>query len=133
METRVNIVKDNYVFMNYTFQNPEDNRGNDLPFVAQHHGNFGVNVHSWKYINTNLSTFVSGTRSREEGDDRNNLPAYALLNLSLIAKEFFKTMEIQGTVFNLLDKDYSDPGPISVPDDIPRPGRTFFVGLSYQF
>ncbi len=133
METRVNIVKDNYVFMNYTFQNPEDNRGNDLPFVAQHKGNFGVNVHSWKYINTNLSTFVSGTRSREEGDDRNNLPAYALLNLSLIAKEFFKTMEIQGTVFNLLDKDYSDPGPISVPDDIPRPGRTFFVGLSYQF
>ena len=133
METKVDIIKDNYVFMNYTFQNPEDNRGNGLPFVAQHYGNFGVNVHYWKYINTNLSTFVSGTRSREEGDDRDDLPAYALLNLSIIAKEFFKTMEVQGTVFNLLDKDYSDPGPTSIPDDLPRPGRTFFVGLSYQF
>jgi len=28
-------------------------------------------------------------------------------NLSVIGKEFFKTMEIQGTVCNLLDKDYS--------------------------
>ena len=133
METKVDIIKDNYIFMNYTFQDPRDNHGNDLPFVAQHYGNFGVNVHYWKYINTNLSTFVSGRRSREEGDDRDDLPAYALLNLSVIAKEFFKTMEVQGTVFNLLDKDYSDPGPISIPDDFPRPGRTFFVGLSYQF
>jgi len=133
METRVDIVKDNYIFMNYSFQSPEDNHGNDLPFVAQHHGNFGVNVHYWKYINTNLSTFISGTRSREEGDDRDDLPAYALLNLSIIAKKFFKTMEIQGTVFNLLDKDYSDPGPTSIEDDLPRPGRSFFFGLSYQF
>ncbi|MBE7444142.1 MAG: TonB-dependent receptor [Planctomycetia bacterium] len=132
-ETRVNIIKDNYVFMNYTFQNPEDEDGNDLPFVAQHYGNFGVNVHYPKYINTNLSTFVSGTRSREQDDPRDDLPVYALLNLSVIAKEFFKNMEVQGTVFNLLDKDYSDPGPLSIPDDFPRPGRTFFVGLSYQF
>lgn len=132
-ETKIDITKGNYVFMNYTFQNPEDGDGDDMPFVAQHFGNFGVNAHYWKYINTNLSTFLSGRRSREEDDTRNDLPAYTLLNLSVIGKEFFKTMEIQGTVFNLLDKDYSDPGPTSIPDDLPRPGRTFFVGLSYQF
>jgi iron complex outermembrane receptor protein len=61
------------------------------------------------------------------------LPSYALLNLSIIGKDFFKTMEVQGTVFNLLDKDYRDPGPISITEDLPRPGRTFFVGFSYQF
>ncbi|GAB62048.1 TonB-dependent receptor [Candidatus Jettenia caeni] len=133
METKVDIYKDNYIFMNYTFQNPEDDNGNDLPFVAQHKGNFGVNVHYWNYINTNLYTFVSGKRSREDGDHRDDLPAYALLNLSVIGKKFFKTMQIQGTVFNLLDKDYNDPGPISIPEDLPRPGRTFFVELSYQF
>jgi len=104
-----------------------------LPFVAEHKGNFGVNVHYWKYINTNLSTFVSGRRSREEGDTRDDLPAYALLNLSVLVKDFFKTMEIQGTVYNLLDKDYRDPWPVSIPEDLPRPGRTFFVGLSYEF
>ncbi len=133
METKVDIVKGNYVFMNYTFQNAEDDDGDDLPFVANQKGNFGVNAHYWKYINTNLSTFVSGRRSREEGDARDDLPAYALLNLSVIGKEFFKTMEVYGTVYNLLDKDYSDPGPVSIPEDLPRPGRTFFIGLSYQF
>ncbi|MBM4064269.1 MAG: TonB-dependent receptor [Planctomycetes bacterium] len=132
-ETKIDITKGNYVFMNYTFQNPEDNDGNDMPFVAQHFGNFGVNTHYWKYINTNLSTFVSGRRSREDDDTRSNLPSYALLNLSVTGKDFFKTMEVQGTVYNLLDKDYSDPGPTSIPNDLPRPGRTFFVGLSYQF
>ena len=119
--------------MNYTFQNPEDNRGNDLPFVAQHKGNFGVNAHCWKYVNTNLSAFFSGRRYRAEDDLRDDLPSYALLNLSVIGKEFFKTMEVQGTVFNLLDKDFSDPGPTSIQNDLPRPGRTFFIGPSYQF
>ncbi len=133
METRVDLTKGNYIFMNYTFQEPEDDDGDDLPFVAKHKGNFGVNVRPWKYINTNISTFVSGSRSREEDDTRNDLPAYALINLSVIGKEFFRTMEIQGTVFNVLDKDYSDPGPIAIQDDLPRPGRTFFIGLSYQF
>ena len=133
METKVDIAKGNYVFMNYTFQDTEDDDGDDLPFVAKHKGNFGVNVRYWKYINTNMSTFVSGRRSREEDDTRDDLPAYALLNLSVIGKEFFKTMEVYGTVYNLLDKDYSDPGPISIPEDLPRPGRSFFVGLSYQF
>ncbi len=133
METKVDITKGNYVFMNYTFQSPEDDDGDDLPFVAKHKGNFGVNVNYWKYINTNMSAFVSGRRSREEDDTRDDLPAYALLNLSVIGKEFFRTMEVYGTVYNLLDKDYSDPGPTSIPEDLPRPGRTFFVGLSYQF
>ena len=59
---------------------------------------------------------------REEGND-----------IFVIAKEFFKTLWVQGTVFNLLDKDYRDPGPISIPEVLPKSGRTFFVGLSYQF
>jgi iron complex outermembrane receptor protein len=132
-ETKIDIMKDNYVFMNYTFQNPEDEQGDDMPFVAQHYGNFGVNVHAWKYVNTNLNTFVSGARSREKDDTRDDLPAYALLNLSVIGKNFFRTMEVQGTVFNLLDKEYSDPASMLITDDLPRPGRTYFIGLSYQF
>ncbi len=133
VETKIDITKGNYAFMNYTFQNTEDDDGDDLPFVAEHKGNFGVNVHCWKYLNTNLSTFVSGKRSREDTDARDDLPAYALLNLSIIGKEFFRTMEVYGTVYNLLDKDYSDPGPTFTPEDLPRPGRTFFVGFGYQF
>ncbi|MCF6151137.1 MAG: TonB-dependent receptor [Candidatus Kuenenia stuttgartiensis] len=133
METNVDIGGGNYLFMNYSFQDPNDDNGNDLPYVARHKGNFGVNVRYWKYINTNVNTFVSGRRSREADDARDDMPSYALLNLSVIGKEFFRTMEIQGTVFNLLDKDYNDPGTASMSSDLPRPGRSFFIGLSYQF
>ncbi|MEP9412261.1 MAG: hypothetical protein HRF42_12860 [Candidatus Brocadia sp.] len=69
----------------------------------------------------------------EAGGPRYDLPSYALLNLLVIAKGFFKPMEIHGTVFNLPGKDYSDPRHVSIPDDLPGPGRTFFVGLSYKF
>ena len=41
METKVDIAKGNYVFMNYTFQDTEDDDGDDLPFVARHKGNLG--------------------------------------------------------------------------------------------
>lgn len=132
METRIDISKGNYVFMNYTFQDAQDNDGN-LPFSAKHKGNIGFNAQPWKYLNVNTSTFVSGKRYREDGDSRDDMPSFSLVNLSLTAKEFFKTMEIQGTVYNLLDKDYDDPSPISVENDLPRPGRTYFIGLSYQF
>ena len=132
-ETKIDLAKKTYVFMNYTFQEPEDDDGNNLPYVARNKGNVGVNVNTWKYVNTNLSAFASGRRFRDAQDTRDDLPAYALLNLSVLAKEFFSTMEIQGTIFNLLDKEYNDPAPVSVPGDLPRPGRTYFLGLSYQF
>ncbi|MCF6149969.1 MAG: TonB-dependent receptor [Candidatus Kuenenia sp.] len=119
--------------MNYTFQDAQDDPGKNMPFVAKHKGNFGINVAPCKYINTNLSTFVTGKRYREDEDSRDDMPSYVLVNLSVTAKEFFKTMEIYGPVYNLLDKDYDGPGRHFLPDDLPRPGRTFSAGLSYKF
>ncbi len=132
-ETRIGIGEKINAFMNYAFLDAQDENGHNMPNVAKHKGNFGVNVQYPKYINTNLSGFVSAKRYREAGDTRDDMPAYALFNLSVIGKDFFKTMEIQGTVFNLLDKNYEDPGSSSIPDDLPRPGRTFFIGFRYQF
>jgi iron complex outermembrane receptor protein len=132
-ETRIDIGEKVNAFMNYAFLDAQDNKGHNMPSIAKHKGNFGVNVQYPKYINTNLSGFVSAKRYRDTGDARDDMPAYALFNLSVIGKEFFKTLEIQGTVFNLLDKEYEDPGSTSIPDDLPRPGRTFFLGFRYQF
>ena len=42
-------------------------------------------------------------------------------------------MEVQDTIFNILDKQYSGPGHAAITNDLPRPGRTFFVGLSFKF
>lgn len=133
VETKVNVSPGNYVFFNYTFQDPEDDHGNELPFVAKHKGNIGINAQPCRYINTNASAFFSGKRYREEDDSRDDMSSYALVNLSITGRNFFRTMNVQGTIFNVFDKDYKDPGPVSIAEDLPRPGRTYFVGLSYQF
>ncbi len=132
-EGRIDFDDDNYIFMNYSYQNPEDDKGGDLPFVAKHKGNIGINIEPWKYINANLNAFISGRRTREPDDLLDKMPSYAVINLSVIAKEFFKELEIQGTVYNLLDKDYADPAQDSIPNGSPRPGRHFFVGFEYEF
>lgn len=122
-----------YVFANYTYQ---DAGGKDdpLPDVPNHKGNIGINVKPYKYINANLHTFISGDRKRVEDDTRDDSPGYALMNLTVTAKEFFRGLSLKASLFNLLDKNYNDPTPINtIPTDIPRPGRTFFIELGYNF
>ena len=126
------IWKEAYAFANYTYLDAEA-EGDLLPGVPKHKGNVGVNFPIGKNINANLHTFISDKRPRAEADSRDDSPGYALVNLTLIAREFFKDMEIKASLFNLLDKDYSDPAPINtIPTDLPKPGRTFFFELSFR-
>ena len=39
------------------------------------------------------------------------MPSNALFNLSIIEKAFFKNIEIEAFLFNLLGKDYENPLP----------------------
>ncbi len=126
---------DNYAYANYTYQDAEDTRDrNRLPFAPEHKANFGLNMGITKYINANLHAFVSGRRPRESGDSRGSIPSYALVDFTLIGKNFMDNFEIRGSVQNLLDKDYDDPAPVNtVPSDFPQQGRFFFVELRYEF
>ncbi|MGR3220087.1 MAG: TonB-dependent receptor plug domain-containing protein, partial [Candidatus Anammoxibacter sp.] len=122
-----------YVWANYSYLDAEA-KGDPLPDVPKHKGNFGVNFGITKYLNANLHTFVSGPRVRAEADTRDDSPGYAITNLTLIAKDFFKDMKIKASLFNLFDKKYDDPAPIgTVRTDLPRPGRTFSVQLEYEW
>lgn len=126
---------DNYVFANYTFQKAEETRNrNRLPDVPVHKANLGVNVGFWKYINANLNTFISGPRPREFGDTRHDLSSYALVNLTLIGRNFIDNLEIKGSIFNLFDKSYKDSAPQNtIPTDYPQPGISSIVELQYKF
>jgi iron complex outermembrane receptor protein len=134
-ELKADFGNDNYAYANYTFQKAEETRNrNRLPFAPEHKANFGVNVGFWKYANANLHTFVSGPRPREDGDTRRNLPSYALVDLTLIGKNFVDNFEIRGSVHNLFDKSYKDPAKVdTVPTDFPQQGRSFIVELRYEF
>lgn len=50
------------------------------------------------------------------------MDAYALVDLTLIAYDFYQNLEVRGIVKNLFDKVYEDPAPASVPGDFPREG-----------
>ncbi len=134
-EIRADFGEDNYAYANYTFQDAEETRNrNRLPYVPVHKANLGINVGFWKYVNAHLHTFISGRRPREDGDDRRDLPSYAVANLTLIGKNFVDNFEIRGSVFNLLGKGYNDPSPSgTVPTDFPQPRRSFMVELRYEF
>ncbi|KHE93254.1 MAG: TonB-dependent receptor [Candidatus Scalindua brodae] len=126
---------DNYAYANYTFQNAEETSNRErLAFVPVHKANFGVNVGFWKYANANLNTFVSGSRTREDGDTRRKLPSYALSNFTLIGKNFIDNLEIKGSVYNLFDKSYDDPAPMdTVSTDYPQQGRSFRIELQFKY
>jgi outer membrane receptor for ferrienterochelin and colicins len=134
-ELKADFGNDNYAYANYTFQDAEETRNrNRLPDVPVHKANLGMNVGFWKYANANVNTFISGPRPREDGDTRRDLPSYALVNLTLIGRNFMDNFEFRGSVYNLFDKDYDDPAPVdTVPTDFPQPGRSFMVELRFQF
>ncbi len=93
-----------------------------------------MNVGFWKYANAHLNTIISGPRPREDGDTRADLSSYALVNLTLIGKNFMDNFEIKGSAFNLFAKSYDDPAlKDTVTTDCPQPGRSFMVELRYQF
>lgn len=132
--------KGSYAFANYTYQDAES-KGDPLPDVPKHKGNVGVNVGLGEHLNANLHSFISGERVRAEADTRDDSPGYAILNLTLIAKDLFdmvganvQSPVLKASLFNLLDKDYDDPALMdTVPTDLPRQGRTFFIELEYKF
>ncbi len=134
-EFKADFGNDNYVFANYSFQDAEETRNrNRLPDVPVHNANIGINAELCKYANANLTTLLSGPRPREDGDTRRDIPAQALVNLTLIGKNFIDKFEIRGSVFNLFDKSYYDPSPQgTVPTDYPQQGRAFVVELRFGF
>ena len=53
---------------------------------------------------------------------------------SLFSQHLLKGLEVSGSVYNLLDKRYSDPAtPFHLQDLIERDGRTFRVKVTYRF
>jgi len=127
---------DTYGHFNYSYQHPvDDDTGQRLPDVPAHRANAEINYAPWKYLNTNVSVSWTGKRYRDDRDTRDDLPAETLVDLTLIAKNFYKTLEIRGSVYNLFDEYYLDPNPYpgQVPNDYPTNKRMFLIEARYTF
>ena len=110
-----------------TFQNPRDAvTGQLLPRRAKAFGNFGVNQ-DFGVLNLGAEVRYSGVRqdTNQVTSSAVALPSYQLLNLTA-RYQIDKHMNVMGSVGNLFNRSYSEVYGYNTP------GRTLFVGLSYQ-
>lgn len=129
---------DLYWKLNYAWQDPRDAKtGHRLPYVPSHRATGSINYAPIKYVNLHTDLLWTGPRPRVAADTRSEMPSYATVDLAVTLKNFYRTLEIQGTVRNLFDQRYKDPdtsGALkSVPGDYPREGISGFLSASYRF
>lgn len=136
--------KSSNIYVNYTYQNARDkNTHHRLPDVAAQKGNVGFNLAFGRYVNINANLLVVGPRPRDSRDSRDRVDGYEVVDLTLIGKNFFKNLEIRGSIYNLFDESYADPekytdplqrkGLLLLEDDYPREGRSFVLEARYKF
>ncbi len=139
LELKAALGRDSYLWGNYSYQHGEDkDTGDRLPDIPSQKLTAGLNVGLWKYLNANIYLIAENDFPRAEGDSRDNVPGYYTVNLTLIAKEFFQTLEVRGSVYNLLNKGYkfsSEGWSLTNPSspDHPQPGRAYLAEVSYKF
>ena len=133
LEGRYLLSQDNYLYANYSYQHTKDASGNSLHDVPQHKGNLGGNFRMGEYLNSNTNLFISGKRPRAPGDGREAIGSYVLVNTTLIANNFSDSWELSFSVYNLLDRNYDEPGPTLIPDDYPQAGRSYWLKAAYSF
>ncbi len=134
LELTADIGRNKYAYANVSYQDAEDFEGNELPDVADWKANLGINWKLGQFFNINGNLNWIGERSRPEGDTRDNLASATLVDVTLIAKNFYKSLEFRASVYNVFDEDYRDPSPNPlVPNDFPNNVRTFVLEARYTF
>lgn len=124
-----------YIGANYTYQDVENVDTEKRYYaVPKHKGNIMANFRLSRYFNFYTDFYFQKGFEREEGDPRDDNSGSEVLNATLIAKDFFKGLELRGSVYNLLDKEYTVPySRDALPDDLPMPGRSYIFEVRYTF
>jgi outer membrane cobalamin receptor len=134
-EFKASLEKNTYAYANYSYAKAVDKlTDTDIPDVAHHLVNAGVNIGMWQYLNANLNINYVGKRERAATDPRNPVDPHTLVDLTLRAQNFWKGTEIIFSVHNLLDTRYYDPDPLMVIYyDFPRQGRQIIGKVIFHF
>jgi iron complex outermembrane receptor protein len=129
---------DNYWKLSYTYQNPKDaDTDARLPDVPSQRASLSVNYGFTKYLSGHTDILWTGGRPRIANDPRPDSSSYTTVDLTLIAKNFYKTLEIRGMIHNLFDERYTDPDTTGaaqlIPGDYPREGISAMIEVGYKF
>lgn len=132
-EVKYDFGKGIYLVGNYTFQETENqDTGDPLAGVPEHKGNLLANVRLSKFFNLSASLHFEGESARSASDPRDNADGFAVLNTTLLAKNFLEGFEVRASIYNLLDEEHSTQTRPEIPGDFPQAGRSFLVELRYE-
>jgi len=85
----------------------------------------------FQFVSSRTTTHIDATGTQLAGED---VPAYGIVNFTLFSQNLAKGLDISASVYNLLDRRYSDPSsPFHQQDAIEQDGRTFRFKLTYRF
>lgn len=121
----------------------ESETDNHVADVGHLVGNLGLVYRPWTdYVFTAQCRFV-GEREREEGDPRDALQGYEVVDVSAAVGNLLrKGFSVRAGVKNLFDEDVRFPSPLvsfggsvipSYPEDYPRPGREYWLQMEFGF
>ena len=130
-----------YLSVSYTYVDLKilDNHfEEDIPYSEPKQlGTLSANIRLNRYLNFNAYLLYRGDWTRSTGDTRDDPGDYAIVNTTLIARNFvekLENLEARFAVKNLLNKDYASPTDTGqLPDDMPMPGINFFLEMRYTF
>ncbi len=133
LEVESRLTDGSSLMLNYTYQHAvnviTDTRA---PEVPMHKANAAFNYRHSRFINLYTGLFYKGEVIRASSDTRAEIPAYTTVDMSLTWKEYVQNLEVKASIYNLLDKEYTDPSPAGVMEsDYPTDGRNFRVEMSY--
>jgi len=118
----------------YSFQHTEDvNTGTTLTNSPQQLAKINVSAPLFGGVRAGWETLYTGPRKTTLAE----AGGYAVTNLTLLAQEWVKGLEVSASVYNLFDKKYFDPTTPDLSaaglDALQQDGRTFRFKLTYRF
>jgi len=132
--------------LSYSFQDTRNNSVSwEMPDSPNHMVKFDLTVPVYKdkiFAGAEF-LYVSDRRSLHNTTDAFGQPltvqgseagGYGLVNLTLFSRDLIKNLEFSASLYNLLDRHYSDPAShFHVQDTIEQDGRSFRLKLTYRF
>lgn len=106
--------------------------GDTVPEVADFQAFFEVDWQLNPDWNTGVRSYWISERKREGGDARPPTAGYTLVDAVLQTTAVLPGLDLTLAVRNLTDELAREPAGTQIPQDIPLPGRSFEVSLSYS-
>ena len=135
-ETNWNITKTLHFNGNYAFQRSTDEDTDSDAANAPHHQLYArIDWHFFQDWLFNTQINYIADREREDGDSRDDIDDYTLVDLTLRYGRKKGHWEAAVSARNVFDQDAREPSqaPGFILNDIPLPGRSYFGEIRYRF